>query len=80
MKQYGNNSRCQAQENSGLITNRQQQAEQGQGLQDNGQYQQRTDQILQLMARAFIPEWNDWGQCQVQQAKKRQVKASGCCR
>ena len=58
-----------------MVADRQQQAEQGEGLQDNREHQQGADQVLQLMAWAFIPVWNDWRQCQVKQAKKSQVKS-----
>ncbi|MNP71970.1 hypothetical protein D3C76_1684280 [compost metagenome] len=47
------------------------------GLQDDRQNQQDADQVLQLMARAFVPVRNNWGKRQVEQAEKGQVQRIG---
>ncbi|MNO96236.1 hypothetical protein D3C76_879000 [compost metagenome] len=67
----------QAEQHGRLTGNDRHLRDQCHGLQGDSQHQQGADQVLQLMARAFVPVRDNRGKRQVEQAEKGQVKRFG---
>ncbi|MNP43910.1 hypothetical protein D3C76_1377550 [compost metagenome] len=69
--------RAEKAERSGRLASHFQLGKQGQRLQYHSQDQQGADNVLQLLARTFVPVRDDGGEDQVEQAKQRQVESIG---
>ncbi|MCY1181608.1 hypothetical protein D9M73_221210 [compost metagenome] len=67
--------RAEKAERSGRLASHFQLGKQGQRLQYHSQDQQGADNVLQLLAWAFVPVGDDGSKDQVEQAKKRQVES-----
>ena len=74
VKNDGDHSNHQAEQDGRMAPDFRHGRQEGEGLYDNSQHQQRTDQVLQLMTRAFVPVRDYRCERQVKKAEQGQVQ------